>query len=304
MNIAVEIQGRKALPVWTIPYVTGRYVSPDRLLEMLAKPDCDEGRYSGFPHAFKLDESGNPYTLPPSQWSEAVGQIVKLEDDIDEKSLNKLEDRQQWCKQSIELIMPYKAYLWLDEFEAFFEKYRQRFVLENPEICLYPLMLIEHEEHFKTTEKTIKKPEALTDYHQANVSRATKSEWNIYDLIDKPLTDLINGAKAFEEDLLQTNSFDYSWQLNAWRTDLEAALRQNEIIPEKTSQATDRIKEFKKWANERPPYENGVPEFIYGEPELPYTDSISFYQANALFDRDATEEEFALYVFDSQIKGI
>ena len=302
MNVAVEIAGRKALPVWTIPYVTGRYVSPDRLLEMLAKPDCDEGRYSGFPNAFKLDETGNPRILPPSQWSEAVGQISKLENDLDKRNLPSLGDRQQWCKESIELIMPYRAYFWLDEFETFFEKYRRRFVSENPEICLYPLMPIEHEEHFKTTEKAIIKQEASTEYYQSKkVSRGTKSEWNISDLIDKPLTELINGAKAFEEGLMQTNSFDYSWQLNAWRTDLKTALRQNEIIPEKRSQAKNRIEELKKWANERPPYENGVPELIYGEPELTYTDSISFHQAKVLFGRDASDEEFALHVFDGRI---
>ncbi|MBK8817327.1 MAG: hypothetical protein IPN42_18315 [Methylococcaceae bacterium] len=153
MNVAVEIAGRKALPVWTIPYVTGRFVSPDRLLEMLAKPDCDEGRYSGFPSPFHLDELGKPHILPPSQWSEAEGQIDKLEDNLDKKNLPSLEDRQQWCKQSIELIMPYRAYLWLDEFETFFENYRRRFDLENPEICLHPFMPIEHEEHFKKTEK-------------------------------------------------------------------------------------------------------------------------------------------------------
>jgi hypothetical protein len=42
--------------------------------------------------------------------------------------------------------------------------------------------------------------------------------------------------------------------------------------------------------------------FVFGEPELPYQDSISFYQAKEIFDENATDEEFALHVFDGGIK--
>ena len=51
MNVVVEIAGRKALPVWTIPYATGHLPSADELLGMLSDPDYSDGFYSIFPSA-------------------------------------------------------------------------------------------------------------------------------------------------------------------------------------------------------------------------------------------------------------
>jgi len=49
MSIIVEIKGRKALVVWTLPYVTSWRLSPDTLLERLASHS------SNFLSAFNLD---------------------------------------------------------------------------------------------------------------------------------------------------------------------------------------------------------------------------------------------------------
>ena len=38
MDVVVKIEGRDALPVWTIPYVTAWDISPDMLLKRLAHP--------------------------------------------------------------------------------------------------------------------------------------------------------------------------------------------------------------------------------------------------------------------------
>jgi hypothetical protein len=206
MNVAIEIAGRKALPVWTIPYATGRHLSPGRLLSLLAQPECDEGRDTKFPSAFNLDDQGKPTLILPGQWAELAHQIEKLAADLTDKNLSSFEDSPEWFERSIELIMSYQAYLWLDGFTDWFGIFSKCFVIQDkvPELCLNPLMPIEHITYFETTEN---------------------------------------------------------------------------------------------------PFKSTVLEFIVGEPELALEDSTSFYQAKALFDRQATDEEFALYLVDSQLRA-
>ena len=87
MNVVVKIAGRKALVVWTLPYVTSWLLSPDKLLKKLADPDFEKELWwlnidmhqrklndpgykppLPFPAAFILDIHGTPSSLPSTQW--------------------------------------------------------------------------------------------------------------------------------------------------------------------------------------------------------------------------------------------
>ena len=157
MNVVVEIAGRKALPVWTIPYATGHLPSADELLGMLSDPDYSDGFYSIFPSAFNLDENGEPCILPPGQWADLARQIEKLHLDLKDKKQTRLDDDQEWRKRSIELIMPSKAYVWLDEFEKWFNDYIKK-KQENfrIDLCLTPILPNSHDEYFQESAKRLR----------------------------------------------------------------------------------------------------------------------------------------------------
>ena len=80
MDVVVEIEGREALAVWTLPYVTSWRLSPDMLLERLA----GDAMYAGekFPIAFILASDKTPTSILPAQWHELNNLIEKLEQDL------------------------------------------------------------------------------------------------------------------------------------------------------------------------------------------------------------------------------
>ncbi len=98
MNVVVEIEGRDALPVWTLPYVTNWLISPDMLATNLADPT----HYYTFPNAFNLDNYGVPSALPPDQWNEINCLLKKIDQDLTDKNLPKYKSRKKWLRRSIE----------------------------------------------------------------------------------------------------------------------------------------------------------------------------------------------------------
>ena len=119
MNVIVEIEGRDALPVWTIPYVASRWPSPDALVARLVEPN--RPGETDFPIAFNLDSHGKPSLIPRIWWCETKKQI----DELHEKLGYTPEEKDEWRKRSIQKIMQNEAYIWLDEFEAWFKYYKE-----------------------------------------------------------------------------------------------------------------------------------------------------------------------------------
>ncbi|MGZ5573926.1 MAG: hypothetical protein ACXWEO_02770 [Methylobacter sp.] len=152
MSVVVEIQGRGALPVWVVPYVTSWRLSPDMLLERLA------GHNSVFPTAFNLSINNKPSLLPPAQWNELYKLVQKIERDLTAKNLPESDDRKEWLKCSIEQFWrDESSYVWLDEFEEwYYQKFMKNYYVydegENIELCLNPKLPKEHAEHFEKTE--------------------------------------------------------------------------------------------------------------------------------------------------------
>ncbi|MDD5125199.1 hypothetical protein, partial [Methylovulum sp.] len=108
MNVVVKIEGRDALPIWVLPFVTGWAFSPDMLIYRLVKPYHDGP--APFPTAFNLDTNNTPSPIPSAQWYEINNLIEKLRNEV------KGQPKTEWRKRSIEIIKPLEAYVWLDEF--------------------------------------------------------------------------------------------------------------------------------------------------------------------------------------------
>jgi hypothetical protein len=151
MDVALNITGRKALAVWTVPYVTSWRLSPDMMLERL-----NDAR-SRFPIAFNLDNSGLPCAIPSAQWDELNNLIMKLEHDLTNLNLPEIDNRKKWLKQSIEEFWEYESsYIWLDEFEYWYEQFIKNTWAseenENTALCLNPSMPKTHAQFFMNTE--------------------------------------------------------------------------------------------------------------------------------------------------------
>lgn len=172
MNVVLEIAGRDALAVWTLPYVTSWRLSPDMLLERLASHG------SIFPTAFNLNTHNIPSPLPPAQWDELYNLIQKTEQDITDMNLSKRNDRAEWIKRSIEEFWRYEScYVWLDEFEKwFYEKFTKKiWASENGadiKLSFNPMLPTEHAQYFKNIELPKLKPKAPLDKFDKEIQDA------------------------------------------------------------------------------------------------------------------------------------
>ncbi|MDP3839371.1 MAG: hypothetical protein Q8Q54_10655 [Methylococcales bacterium] len=164
MNVVVEIAGREALPVWTIPYVTSWRLSPDMLVRNLV--GCDFGTaypHYFFPTAFNLDEHGKPSPLSPAQWSGTHNLLGKLHQGLKDEKQRKDKERIEWEMQSIAiLLIDETCYVWRDEFESYYERLidcsKNK---ENIELQFNPKLPREYALKLKElhAEKTLEKPD-------------------------------------------------------------------------------------------------------------------------------------------------
>ena len=145
MKVVITIDGRDALPVWTIPYVTAGIISADMLLQRLVEP---EYAIPVFPSAFNLDDN-KPSLIPPEWWAETKLQIALLDEELGFTAL----ERSDWRNRSIGIITQNNrnCYIWLDEFKAWFD--RRTINCTHFDLYLTPSLSAEHELYFKETEQ-------------------------------------------------------------------------------------------------------------------------------------------------------
>jgi hypothetical protein len=159
MNVVLEIEGRDALPVWVLPYISGwDTFSPDMLLDRFVNPHHD--LLATFPTTFNLDTNNIPSPLPVAQWYEINNLMIQLKEELRVKELPKSE----WRKRSIEIIKPLEAYIWLEEFVRWFDRspyicnrhsideIDQMLKKQPVELCFNPLIPTEHARYFEDTE--------------------------------------------------------------------------------------------------------------------------------------------------------
>lgn len=150
MDVVFSIQGRKALPVWVLPSVTSWELSPDALVTGLVNPRNNPS--NTFPAAFKLNTKNEPVPLLCEQWKTTKIQINSLDEQLRNDGKPIIQSLAKWRTDSIQILQKYRAFVWLDEFQKWFDKQHfahKRFdfvddnqIVEKPglELCLSPLL--------------------------------------------------------------------------------------------------------------------------------------------------------------------
>lgn len=114
MNCIVKIDGREAVPVRAIPFVTGWKLSPDVVARGLA---CDDpvGRLEEI-RAHHIASDGSHGEMLPKEWDGVVAALRALSDTL--KADEKVERASYpvWREQS-PLKLPSRCFVWKNEFE-------------------------------------------------------------------------------------------------------------------------------------------------------------------------------------------
>jgi hypothetical protein len=165
MNVVVNIEGRDALPAWVLPNVTGWELSPDMLLDRLVNPNYDS---LTFPSAFFRHDTS---PIPPNQWKGVAIRVRAFSERLKNLDLSTNISREEWEKGSIEILQQCKAYIWVDDFQKWFNKQSYAYVefkwddaaevpVRHPGVtlCLHPQLYPEHELYFEKTESETKAP--------------------------------------------------------------------------------------------------------------------------------------------------
>jgi len=122
MQIILDIDGHKAIPIRAIPQVTNWNESPDTVVQTLAAP-----KNSLF--AYQMDAQSNYVQVPPEQWESWVVTLKSLTKKLraDEREGAEDENEAPWRIKAI-LELPDDVFIWLDEFQRWYSLSRP---LEN-----------------------------------------------------------------------------------------------------------------------------------------------------------------------------
>lgn len=121
--LTLQVNGRAALPVRSIPFLTGWRMPPDELASQLARvqgPPFDRLRNT---HAYQLVD-GQPIRISPAEWERVVVRLEGLEARIrretpHERPGDDPEGYDRWCRSAVPEL-PAGVFLWRDEFERDF----------------------------------------------------------------------------------------------------------------------------------------------------------------------------------------
>lgn len=175
-------------------------------------------------------------------------------------------EQDEWRKRSIEIIKPLKAYVWLDDFQKWFDKQTYAYqvykfdefddskVIVGPgiKLSLSPL-LQDHERYLHGEAKLLKERQKATARIKA--SRVAKSDLSNQKILDNQLSDLVE-----ESGLQNAEEFEYSFNLYVWRRQLADELKT--ITPKDYQDKKDyddriralnlKIEEIDQFINSRP----------------------------------------------------
>lgn len=210
-RLIVEIEGREAVPVRAIPYITGWQISPDALAYQLA----EKAEFSplGDVQAFRLVE-GVVIAVLPKEWSMIAvsldrlqGQLKAAYPQVVDESVHPDYGYAEWQHQSPKKL-PADTFVWLSDFEAAF---RRAYAKSSPthvilldevpgdrDLVYSPLLpdgisredllgaftvkaasnapIGESDEDLEVEPVLMKEPEALTDRTQSSFDGATNNK--------------------------------------------------------------------------------------------------------------------------------
>lgn len=118
MNVVVVIEGREAIPVRALPYVTGWTMSPDVVAQSLARTTFFD-RLKGV-KAYHLSSQGVAPMLP-KEWDGIEADLAILTDKLMATQTIDQENYPAWRRESIPLLPP-ACFVWRDEFEPTFQR--------------------------------------------------------------------------------------------------------------------------------------------------------------------------------------
>ena len=116
MSALLLIEGREAIPVRLIPYITGWTMPPDVVAKSLGH-EATFGKLPGL-FAYHLHEGGWPKMLP-KEWGNVIADIEILTEVLNAKETQ--EHFPEWRKRAIS-VLPAGVFVWKDEFVPAFER--------------------------------------------------------------------------------------------------------------------------------------------------------------------------------------
>lgn len=120
MNCVITINGREAVPVRAIPFITGwRTFSPDAVAMGLAQR-CDWGRLGGLT-AYHVAEDGSTHEVLPKEWDGVASELAALSKRLKKDDPDAAVSYPEWREKSISCL-PSHCFVWLDEFERVYKR--------------------------------------------------------------------------------------------------------------------------------------------------------------------------------------
>ncbi len=117
MNVVVLINGREAIPVRAIPFVTGRWMSPDVVARSFALTDHWRDMKEVSAYQLLGDVIHGP--VLPKEWDVVEDLLQALENRLKSLSDDRTETRPTWITEST-LLLPAAVFVWKDQFEQYF----------------------------------------------------------------------------------------------------------------------------------------------------------------------------------------
>ncbi len=130
MSVVLSINGREAIPVRAIPYVTGWDVSPDMVAQSLA--NSSDGWRLDRLTAYQYHANDSHTPILPKEWDGIEDRLRGLSASLDAKHSNRDIARPQWLKESV-LILPAGVYVWRDELEKSWHRFSERTIIRKGE---------------------------------------------------------------------------------------------------------------------------------------------------------------------------
>lgn len=133
MKATLLINGRDAVPVRAIPFVTGWRLSPDALIKDLARHEHRQ-RHKEYLRAYQFDPVHSHPEILPAEWDQVLVQLNALENrlDLGFAEWSELISYAQWRDQS-PAVLPKGCFVWRDEFDEAMKRGRLTAALHEHE---------------------------------------------------------------------------------------------------------------------------------------------------------------------------
>ncbi len=119
MTVIVSIQGREAIPVRAIPFVTGWMLWPDTVAACLAQTATIQ--WLRVLQAHKTHADGTHSPILAREWDQVIVALKALEESLRDQNIGFASGYAAWREQS-PMRLPAGCFVWRDEFELAFGK--------------------------------------------------------------------------------------------------------------------------------------------------------------------------------------